>query len=111
MNRKSTNLRKPGDLALASRQWILTAAADINEQVAPEDGASLKHLSRSHRINGLRFLFFLADFGTRAFTRDAVHAVEDKEPNKEPTANTEVRVSPWIAKKNQKKAVFGFWLF
>lgn len=49
----------------------------------------MEHLSRSHRVNGLRFLFFLTDFGARAFARDAVHAVEGREP----TINTEVRVS------------------
>lgn len=107
-NRKSINLRKPGDPAIPSRQRILTAAADVDEEVALEDGTSLQHLSRSDRIDGLRFLFFLTDLGTRTFARDAVHAVEDKEP----TANTEVRVSPCIEKKkNQKKDVFGFWLF
>lgn len=59
---------------------ILTAPSDINEQIALQDGASLEHLSRRHRIDGFRFLFFVTtDFGAGAFTGDAVHAVEDKE--------------------------------
>lgn len=61
---------------------ILTASADINEQIALEDGASLEHLSRGNRINGLCFLFFLTDLGARTFARDAVHAIEEKESTK-----------------------------
>lgn len=53
----------------------VVAASDVDEQIAFEDGASLEHLSRSDRINGLCLLFFLTHFGTRAFARDAVHAL------------------------------------
>lgn len=63
---------------LFQEKGILTAASDVDEQIAFEDGASLEHLSRSDRINGLCLLFFLTHFGTRAFARDAVHAVENK---------------------------------
>lgn len=65
---------------LFQRDGILTAASDVNEQVALEDGASLEHLSRSDRINGLCLLLFLTDFGARAFARDTVHAVEHNQP-------------------------------
>lgn len=59
----------------------LTASPDINKQIALQDGASLEHLSRSNRIDGFRFLFFVAtDFGAGAFTGDTVHAVEDRGP-------------------------------
>lgn len=70
------------DPAIFQGDGILTASSDINEQISLEDSASLEHLSRSNRIDGLCFLLFLTDFGARTFARDAVHAVEDKEPTK-----------------------------
>lgn len=103
MHRKSVNRRKPGAPATFSGAvGILTASSNINEQIAPEYGASLEHLSRSNRINGLRFLIFLTDFGARSFARDAEHAVEDKEP----TTNKKVRVSPCIKKKKKQHSMF-----
>lgn len=92
---KSIHARKPREPATSSRgEGILTAPADVDEQIALEDGATLEHLSGRHRVDGLRLLFFLTDFGARAFARDAVHAVEDKEP----AADTKVRMSPCTGK-------------
>lgn len=80
--KQQVNKRKPSGPATSfGGNGILTASADINEQISLEDGASLEHLSRGNRINGLCFLFFLTDLGARTFTRYAVHAGEDKKIN------------------------------
>lgn len=64
--------------------WILTASPDVNKQIALQDGAPLEHLGRRHRIDGFRFLFFIAaDLGAGAFTGDTVHAGEDKRVHQE----------------------------
>lgn len=49
---------------------VLTAAADVDMQVAFDNGAALEGLSRVHRVNDL----FITDLVTQAVTGSAEHA-------------------------------------
>lgn len=49
---------------------VLTAAADVDMQVAFDNGAALEGLSRVHRVNDL----FITDLVTQAVTGNAEHA-------------------------------------
>lgn len=53
----------------------LTAPANVDKEVALEDGASLQHLCRSDRVDGFCLLVFLTYLGAWAFTRHAEHAI------------------------------------
>lgn len=98
--RASTQVNQEAVQPLVWWGGVLTASPDVNKQIALQDGASLEHLSRSHRIDGFRFLLFIAaDFGAGAFAGDTVHAGEDKEWTK----TTKVSLSSCIKTNKQKR--------
>lgn len=75
------NERKARSVPLFQEAGILTATSDVDEQIAFEDGASLEHLSRSDRINGLCLLFFLHTLGQGPSQRIRYMLLKIKQPN------------------------------